>query len=307
MKPHAVSIILPALNEELTIGRVIDEIPKEALQKLGYRVEVVVVDNNSNDGTARVAKERGAKVIVEPVRGKGKAIRKGFESVRGDFVFMLDADYTYPATYIPQMLGVLQGGYDVVIGSRLKGKLSQGAMSNMNLVGNRLLALVASLLYGKKISDLCTGYWGFTRKAVKNLDLDAKGFEIEAAIFASLARKGYRIVEVPVQYRRRATPSKLSDVPPLDDTRYNLIKGGINGQKGIQTGTDHQQAPRGGITAAAGSNYRRCQQGNRGQQPYLLPLAQRVWRSEGRAGQEAQGPGEGKRPAEEAGSRPIPG
>ena len=210
MKPYSVSIIIPALNEKLTIGKVIDEIPKEDLQKVGYGVEIVVVDNNSTDGTAEIAKEKGVKVIVESIKGKGRAVRTGFKSVGGDFIFILDADYTYPATYIPRMLEFLREGCDVVIGSRLKGQMKEGAMSRMNLVGNRLLVFMANILYRTRISDLCTGYWGLTRRVIEELELNAEGFELEAAMFAEIAKKGYDIAEVPICYRRRTTSGTLS-------------------------------------------------------------------------------------------------
>ena len=206
------SIILPARNEKETIGRVIDEIPKEDMEGKGHRVEIIVVDNNSTDRTKEIAEEKGAKVIVEPMRGKGRAVRAAFESASGDFIFMLDADYTYPATYIPQMLELLEGGYDVVIGSRLKGQREQGAMSRLNLVGNHLLAFLANVLYGSRISDLCTGYWGFSREVIEGLELDAIGFELEANMFSEIAKKGYRIAEVPILYRRRSSPAKLSSL-----------------------------------------------------------------------------------------------
>lgn len=209
MNDRLVSIIIPALNEEGTIAMVIDEIPREAIQEKGYRIEIIVVDNNSTDRTGEIAEEKGVKVIVERARGKGRAIRTAFESIGGDFIIMLDADYTYPATYIPAMLDVLANGYDVVLGSRLKGQMREGAMSKVNLVGNYLLAWMASILYGTRISDLCTGYWGLTRRVIDSLKLDVNGFELEAAMFAEIAKKGYHLAEVPIYYRRRATPSKL--------------------------------------------------------------------------------------------------
>ena len=204
-----VYIIFPALNEEETIGKIIDEVPVEDIKARGYRVEIVVVDNNSTDRTKEIAEEKGAKVITESIRGKGRAIRTAFESVSGDFIFMLDADFTYPATYIPQMLELLEGGYDVVLGSRLKGQMEDGAMRRLNLVGNHLLAFLANLLYGTRISDLCTGCWGFRGEVIKRLELDAIGFELEANMLIEIARKGYRIGELPIHYRRRQTPAKL--------------------------------------------------------------------------------------------------
>lgn len=212
MSQGKVSIILPALNEAETIGRVIQEIPRERLEEEGYGVEVVVVDNGSTDQTARIAGEKGARVIAESRKGKGRAVRTALEQVNADFVFMLDADYTYPATYIPDMLKLLNQGYSVVIGSRLKGKREKGSISRLNIIGNRLLTLMANILYQARISDLCTGYWGFKGEVIPRLNLSATGFNLEAELFAQVAKNGYRIGEVPINYRRRPSPSKLSSI-----------------------------------------------------------------------------------------------
>lgn len=204
-----VCVILPALNEVGTIGKVIDEIPREEMERRGYRTNILVIDNGSRDGTGEVAREKGARVIVEPRRGKGIAIRTAFEALSGDFVFILDADYTYPATHLSEMLEVLEDGYDVVIGSRLKGQMSEGAMSTLNRVGNRLLALMTNVLYGTKISDPCTGCWGLKREVAEGLELKARGFDIEVNMLTEMARNGCRITEVPITYRRRLSPPKL--------------------------------------------------------------------------------------------------
>ena len=207
-----VSIIIPALNEEETIGRVIDEIIDEDIGKSRYRVEVTVVDNNSTDRTREIAEGKNVNVIVEPARGKARAVNKAFKAIDSDFVFIIDADYTYPATFIPAMLQMLDGEYDVVLGSRLKGRIEEGAMTRFNLFGNRLLAWLASTLFKTKISDLCTGCWGFKQTALKNLRIDATGFDLEANLFVEIARKGYRLGELPIDYRRRATPPKLHGI-----------------------------------------------------------------------------------------------
>ena len=207
-----VSVVLPALNEEETIGKVIDEIPVEELEAKGYQIEIIVVDNGSTDKTAEIAAAQGAKVISEPNRGKGRAIRTGFGTVSGDFVFMLDSDFTYPAGYITQMVELLESGYDVVIGSRLNGSVEQGAIKRFNLVGNHLLAFLANMLYGTRVSDLCTGFWGFKVDVLRSLNLDAVGFELEANMLVEVARHKYHVGEVPIQYRRRATASKLGSI-----------------------------------------------------------------------------------------------
>ncbi len=207
-----VSIIFPALNEQETIGKIIDEVPIEEIEGRGYRAEIIVVDNGSTDKTREIAEAKGARVITEPNRGKGRAMRTAFEAVSGDFVFMIDADSTYPTTYIPRMLELLEEGYDVVLGSRLKGQREEGAMSRLNMVGNHLLALLANVLYGTGVSDPCTGYWGFRGEVPKSLKLDAVGFELEANMLAEIARQGYRIAELPILYRRRPNQAKLGSM-----------------------------------------------------------------------------------------------
>jgi len=218
-----VDIILPTLNEEETIGKVIDEIPRAILEEKGYQVRVLVVDGNSTDLTRQIAQEKGAEVIIEPRRGKGRAMRTAFEQVKADFAFMLDADYTYPAAYIPDLLAMLHQGYDVVIGSRLKGERAKGSMSRLNIIGNHLLTLMANVLYRTRISDLCTGYWGLKGEVIPKLRLSAEGFNFEAELFTLIVKNGYSIGEVPIYYRRRSTPSKLSSIKDGLNIGWTLI------------------------------------------------------------------------------------
>lgn len=209
-------IMLPTLNEEPTVGRVIDEIPRKVLEGAGYKVRLLVVDGNSTDRTRDIAAEKGASIINERQRGKGIAVSKVLGTLKADFIFMLDADYTYPAGYIPDMLKLLDTNH-AVIGSRMRGRRERGAMSRLNLVGNYLLSLIATVFYGKKISDVCSGFWGFRGEVVKNLHLRASAFDLEAEIFSQMVRRGYSIAEIPVDYRRRPSPPKLRSL--RDGTR----------------------------------------------------------------------------------------
>ena len=209
-------IMLPTLNEEPTVGRVIDEIPRKVLEGAGYKVRLLVVDGNSTDRTRDIAAEKGASIINERQRGKGIAVSKVLGTLKADFIFMLDADYTYPAGYIPDMLKLLDTNH-AVIDSRMRGRRERGAMSRLNLVGNYLLSLIATVFYGKKISDVCSGFWGFRGEVVKNLHLRASAFDLEAEIFSQMVRRGYSIAEIPVDYRRRPSPPKLRSL--RDGTR----------------------------------------------------------------------------------------
>jgi len=231
MKKNTVCIILPALDEELTVGKVIDEIPRHDLEREGYRVDIMVVDGNSSDRTRQIAREKGAQVILEPRRGKGRAVRTIMESIEAEFVFMLDADYTYPATYIPEMLEVLRQGCPVVIGSRLRGGREKGAMRRLNVIGNSMLTWVANILYRTRISDLCTGYWGLRAEVIPELTLLADGFQLEAEIYTQLSKKGYSIAEVPTYYRCREGKAKLSGLKDGINILWMLISRRFNSPK----------------------------------------------------------------------------
>lgn len=207
-----VTIIIPTLNEAETIGKVIDEIPRQAMEQAGYEVEVMVIDGGSTDGTREIAAEKGVRVIIEPRLGKGRAMRTALEMTQADFIFMLDGDYTYPPSYIVKMLELLRQTYPVVVGSRLRGQIEKGGMSRLNRIGNHLLTLLANILYQTRLSDLCTGYWGLRGEVIPNLSLLADGFDFEAELFGQLAKKGYQIGEVPIYYRRRQTPPKLRSI-----------------------------------------------------------------------------------------------
>ena len=133
-------------------------------------------------------------------------------------------DYTYPATYIPEMLGILVKGYPVVIGSRLKGGQEKGALKKLNIVGNKLLTWMANSLYRSNISDLCTGFWGMRGEIIPNLELMADGFQLEAELFTQMSKKGYEIAELPTFYRCREGKAKLSGLKDGFKIGWMLIK-----------------------------------------------------------------------------------
>jgi dolichol-phosphate mannosyltransferase len=209
MTSKDICIILPTLNEEQAIGKVITEIPRSELEKMGYSVDILVVDGNSTDRTMQIAREMGARTLIEKRKGKGRAVRTALEETQAKYIFMMDGDYTYPATYIPAMIQVLKD-YPVVVGSRLKGARQKGALRMMNLIGNYSLTCLAKILYKTQISDLCTGYWGFRGEAIKSLNLTTEGFQLEAELLTQIVKRGYKIGEIPILYRTRPGKAKLS-------------------------------------------------------------------------------------------------
>jgi dolichol-phosphate mannosyltransferase len=210
--PKSFTILLPALNEEDGIGKVIESIPTRTIEVAGYKTNILVVDGHSQDLTRKIAEQKGAKIVLQKGEGKGLAVRAGLESSDSDFVVMMDADNSYPADMIPRFLELLENGTDVVMGSRLAGHIEAGAMSDLNRAGNRILSFMASMLFGKTTTDVCTGMWGFNRKAIMALDLNSSGFEIEAEIFAKAVRNNLRIHEVSIRYSRREGVAKLGSL-----------------------------------------------------------------------------------------------
>lgn len=203
-----VTIVVPAKDEEAAIGDTLRSLPLATLQALGYQTEVIVLDGHSRDGTTTIARSWGAAVMPDRGHGKGSALREARSSFRGQFVVMLDADGTYAPDAIPRVLDLLSSGNaDVVMGDR---ELLDGSMTAAHRAGNAALSLGATLLYGRRVRDLCTGLWGFRSDALRLLPLKSNGFELESELFALSARLRLRIRHTPVDYLPRTGSSKIT-------------------------------------------------------------------------------------------------
>jgi len=218
-----VAVLIPTLNEEATIGRVIDRIPFYTLSEDGYDTAVYVIDGDSEDRTQQKALEKGAVVLPVKQPGKGAAMQHAFSAVRADYYIMIDGDNTYPPERITDFLRLLHTN-DVVVGSRLKGRIEHGAMTRMNLLGNRVLTVIACALYKKEITDLCTGFWGYRGHVIDRMNLVARGFEIEADMFVECARLGFSIGEIAIDYNKRVDQPKLSSITDGLKIGFFLLK-----------------------------------------------------------------------------------
>lgn len=223
MKKTEVSIIIPAYNEEEGIDGVVEEI-RETLDNEKLRGEIVIVDDGSTDNTYSKAlsfseKYPGIKVLKhDENKGKVVAIRTGIKNATGDTIVLTDADFTYPAEYIPQMINKIVSGADLVLGSRFVGKAKN--MPLLNKTGNRLFSFLISYFGGREIRDGQTGYRAFRRDEFEKLDVDARGLEFETKMTIKAAKLGYKIVEIPILYRTRIGKSKLN---PIRDG-YMMLK-----------------------------------------------------------------------------------
>lgn len=218
-----VAVLIPTLNEEIAISRVIERIPVHALSNDGYDTAIYIIDGGSEDRTQQKALEKGAEVLLVTQPGKGTAMQHAFSSIRADFFIMIDGDDTYPPEKITDFMRLLRT-YDVVIGSRLKGRIEEGAMTRTNLFGNRMLTILACALFKKEITDVCSGFWGYRKHVIDRMDLTARGFEIEADMFVECARLRFSIGEIAIDYKKRVDRPKLSSISDGLKISFFLIK-----------------------------------------------------------------------------------
>ncbi len=212
-----VSVVIPTMNEEASIGAVIDEVHTALVD---WDLEVLIVDTDSRDRTRDIAMEKGARVVPQPRRGYGRAYKTGFAAATGTFIATLDADLTYPAYRFPDFLTPLAGDRaDFVSGDRLSG-LSDGAMTGMHRVGNEILNIAFRSLYDSGVRDSQSGMWSFRRSILPRLQLLHDGMAFSEELKLEVIRAGFRFLEIPVEYRIRVGDKKIRSV---SDATGNLI------------------------------------------------------------------------------------
>ncbi len=200
-----ISVIIPTRNECLAIERVLADIPAELV------TEVLVVDNDSTDGTADIAARMGARVIREPRRGYGRACLTGIANANNpDILVFLDGDYSDRPAELPDLVApIIDGSADITIGSRLAKPLTPGALPWHSVFGNRLAAGLITVLFGQRITDL--GPFRAARAdALRSIKLEETTYGWAVEMIVKGALRGFRIVEVPVSYHPRIGKSKIS-------------------------------------------------------------------------------------------------
>lgn len=212
-----ISIILPAYNEEQTVAETI-----RAFSAALPSAVLWVIDNNSSDDTGRVARQAilatGAAggVIWEPRKGKGNAIRRAFHDIDSDVYVLADADLTYPAERVKDLVSpILEGRADMVVGDRHSaGHYERENKRPLHCFGNRLVQSLVNSLFGASLVDIMSGYRAFSRRFVKNYPILVEGFEVETDMTLHALDKRFRIVEIPVEYRDRpeGSVSKLNTI-----------------------------------------------------------------------------------------------
>lgn len=204
-----VSVVIPTLNEEKSIGETLDQIPKDFAD-----LEIIIVDGLSKDRTVEIAKGKGARIVMEKRRGYGRAYKTGFAEAKGDIIATLDGDTTYPAEIIPDLVKMLKDEkLDFISCDRIK-KADKGAFTGTHWLGNFILKVTMNILFIMWLTDSQTGMWVFRRKALKHLNVTSDGmpFSEEIKIEAKRAhRKGkIQFKEVHVPYRLRKGEKALN-------------------------------------------------------------------------------------------------
>ena len=222
MKENKIAVLIPCYNESKTIKKVVSD-----YKKVLPEADIYVYDNNSSDGTDKIASESGAIVRYERKQGKGNVIRSMFQDIEADCYIMVDGDDTYPAENAREMCDlVLNDGIDMVIGDRLSSTYFQENKRPFHNMGNKLVRNLIEIMFKTNIKDIMTGYRAFSYKFVKTFPVLSKGFEIETEMSIHAVDKNFTLKEIPVMYRDR---------PEGSVSKLNTYKDGLKVLKTIGT------------------------------------------------------------------------
>ena len=203
--PSRISVIVPAFNEEDSIGLVLDALPQNLIH------EIIVVDNNSTDNTARSAIEKGARVVAEQRRGYGSACLKGISALDNpDIVVFLDGDFRdYPEEIVKLVAPIESGEMDFVLGSRMILPESRSALLPQSRYGNQLAVFLMRLFFRHKFTDLGP-FRAIRYESLKAIAMQDANFGWTVEMQIKAVKKGLRIMEIPVKYRERVGVSKIT-------------------------------------------------------------------------------------------------
>lgn len=233
-KIKTLTVVIPALNEEKGIGPVIRDIPIKRLEDIGYKTEILVIDNNSTDNTGKIARDHGANVIIMPLRGYGNAYKAGFANATGDVIATGDADLTYPFDILPEiLLRMEREDLDFINTDRLA-NLDKAVMTRSHQIGNSLLSFMTKFLFNCPFNDSQSGMWIFKRSIWKKLKVTSSGMPFSQELKIEAFIHGFKCAEIPIDYRARAGKEKLNTIKDglgniihLIKKRFSLIGDGV--------------------------------------------------------------------------------
>ena len=219
----SISFVLPCLNEEGTLGAVLQKIRQVCASDFAdRRTEVIVSDNGSTDNSHTIAESYGARTLLCPQRGYGAALQHGIQAATGDIVIFADADGTYDASEAPGLVQELERGFDLVVGSRLHGTIHKGAMPRLHrYLGTPALTFLLNLLYarhGNRILDCNSGFRCFRREAFHTWGVSSPGMEFASEMLIKALKAGAKVSNVPVSLH----PDSAGRVPHLKRWRDGM-------------------------------------------------------------------------------------
>jgi glycosyltransferase involved in cell wall biosynthesis len=202
MPNPVVSVVIPAYNEEKNIGNVIEE-TIQIMDSLGLPYEIIVVDDGSTDSTKEEASKYKVTVLSNGRnRGKGYALRKGFQHAQGDIIVTIDADGSHKPKEIPDLINPLLNGADIVAGSRFLGN-GQNHTAKLHILGNHLINMTIMVLTRKLVTDSQTGLRAFKKDFLEKISLESNGYEIETEITVKGLKNGFKFHEIPINCKKR--------------------------------------------------------------------------------------------------------
>jgi glycosyltransferase involved in cell wall biosynthesis len=197
-KLNMVSVVIPTLNEAGNIREALRTIDRE----LAYPKEIIVVDGNSTDGTLEIVKDSNCRLIIEPRRGYGVALRTGMKHAKGDVVVMVDGDGTYEVKHINRLLErMMETDAELCMATRMYDP--KKAMGLMNFVGNKIITFCFNMLYKQNLSDTQSGFRAISHSAIEKVDFKETDMAFATEMLIKFARNGFRMVEVPSTYKIR--------------------------------------------------------------------------------------------------------
>jgi glycosyltransferase involved in cell wall biosynthesis len=210
-----VSVVIPVFNEALTVGNIIERL-NVVMQKSGFTYELIVVDDCSTDSSLEISKKLYANVLsLKTHMGKGCALRAGFAKARGSVIATIDSDGSHRPEELPRLLApVLRNEADLVIGSRYLSR-NFSVERKFNVAGVRLFNFLIKLLIGTTVSDSQSGYRVMKSEVLKGICLKSREYEIESEMLVKIAKRGFRIVEVPISFDQRTYGT--SNLDPIVD------------------------------------------------------------------------------------------
>jgi len=216
-----ISVIIPVFNEEQTIGNIIGRV-KTVLQKIGFKYEIIVVDDCSADRSLELSKSQGVRAYsLKMHMGKGYALRAGFAKAKGEIIITVDSDGSHRPEELPLLLTpILQDKADLVIGSRYLSRKPVAA-KKLNAIGVRLFNLLIKVLTRAEVSDSQSGYRAMKSEVLKNMGLKSGEYEIESEMLVKSARQGFRVKEVPISFEQRTYGRSRLD-PMVDGLKILL-------------------------------------------------------------------------------------